>query len=118
MRLAFLQRRDGTGLEVKKEAFRGKIYWDYNEAGKLEDIIKLAKGNKWVKDEEGKKLIARILVSTRWYNLIDIFGMEKVYSFLKDSVLKYVWPDSLRERFFYVRKILKRILRKPLYIPR
>ena len=56
------------------------------------------------------RLIARVLTSIRWYDLIAIFGIKQLYGFLNDDVLKFIWRKSIKDRYKNVREVLQGVL--------
>lgn len=50
-----------------------------------------------------EKLIARMLLSVQWYDLLDVFGAKEVKSFLSDDILSNIRFKDVRENFIYAR---------------
>ncbi len=48
-------------------------------------------GEKEIKGFTRDRVIARMLTSMRWYDLVDIFGIQQLYKFLNDDVFKFIW---------------------------
>lgn len=86
------------------------IFWDYDIDYTEDDLYKFLIGEKEIKDLNRNQITARMLVSVRWYDLVDIFGMKRLYQFLSDEVLKYIWKKSVKERYKRVRETLHGIL--------
>ncbi|MCI0471848.1 MAG: hypothetical protein L0Y73_09330 [Candidatus Aminicenantes bacterium] len=86
------------------------IFWDYELDYTSEDIYNFLVGKLEIKDLRRSQVIARLLATVRWYDLIDIFGVEQVYDFLTDEALQFVWRESLKTRYKNVREVLQGIL--------
>jgi len=89
-----------------KEALK-KILWDYNIAE--EEAILILEGKKKTFSLNKEKLYARLLLSVKWYSLLDMFGREKIKELLSDKVLKYIRFKDIRDNFIYARRILDEI---------
>lgn len=87
-----------------------EMYWDYDYPATAEDIYRFILGEKHLEYLNRDATIARMLVYIRWYDLIDIFGLEKLRILLSDSVFPYIRNQEMRENYEYVRKVLDRIL--------
>ncbi len=94
---------------MNKEKLKS-IFWDYDIDYTEDDLYKFLIGEKEIKDLNRNQITARLLVSIRWYDLVDIFGMKRLYQFLGDEVLKYIWKKSVKERYKRVRETLHGIL--------
>jgi hypothetical protein len=44
-------------------------------------------------------VIARMLVYVRWYDLVDIFGLNKLKSLLNDNVFQYILNEEMKENY-------------------
>lgn len=86
------------------------IFWDYEQDYTSDDIYNFLVGKLEIKDLRRSQVIARLLTTVRWYDLIDIFGIEQAYDFLTDEVLQFVWRESLKTRYKNVREVLQGIL--------
>jgi hypothetical protein len=86
------------------------IFWDYEVGYTSDDIYNFLVGKLEIKDLRRSQVIARLLTTVRWYDLIDIFGVKQVYDFLTDEVLQFVWRESLKTRYKNVREVLQGIL--------
>jgi hypothetical protein len=86
------------------------IFWDYDIQYSADEIYEFLVGEKEIKELNRNQVIARMLTSIRWYDLVDIFGIKKLYNFLNDDVLKFIWKKSLRNRYKNVRETLQGIL--------
>jgi hypothetical protein len=93
----------------KKEKLR-TIFWDYDVHYTADEIYDFLVGKKEIKEFHRHRLIARLLSSMRWYDLIDIFGLPQVQNFLSDDTLKFIWKKSIRNRYQNVRQTLQQIL--------
>ena len=86
------------------------IFWDYNVDYTADDIYNFVVGKKEIEEFNKDRLIARMLTSIRWYDLVDIFGINQLYRFLNDDVLTFIWKKSLKNRYKNVRETLRGIL--------
>ena len=86
------------------------IFWDYDVNYTGEELYDFMMGDKEIKELIRDRVIARMLTSIRWYDLVDIFGIQQLYKFLNDDVFKFIWKKSLKNRFKNVRETLQEIL--------
>ncbi len=98
-----------TEIKADKEKLL-TVFWDYDIDGDGDDVYDFLIGMKELEGFNRKRVIARVLTSIRWYELIDIFGLEQVYEFLDEEVLKYIWKKSVKNRYRSVRETLQGIL--------
>lgn len=94
---------------MDKEKLRS-IFWDYDTNLTGEDIYGFMVGIKEIEELNRDQVAARMLTSMRWYDLVEIFGIKRLYGFLNDDVLKFVWIKSLKNRYKNVRETLQGIL--------
>ena len=86
------------------------IFWDYAVDYTGDDIYDFLVGEKEIKELNRNQVVARMLTSMRWYDLVDIFGIQQLYKFLNDDVFKFIWKKSLKNRFKNVRETLQEVL--------
>ena len=86
------------------------IFWDYDVNYTGEELYDFLVGQKEIKEFARDRVIAKMLISMRWYDLIDIFGIKQLYKFLNDDLLKFIWKKSLKNRFKNVRETLQAVL--------
>lgn len=86
------------------------IFWDYEVNYTGEQIYDFIVGEKEIKEFNRNRLIARMLTSIRWYDLVDIFGIQQLFKLLSDDVIKLLWKKSLKVRFKNVRETLQALL--------
>ncbi|MDQ1349771.1 MAG: hypothetical protein QG657_72 [Acidobacteriota bacterium] len=86
------------------------IFWDYDVNYTGEELYDFLVGKKEIKELTRDRVIARMLASMRWYDLVDIFGIQQLYKFLNDDVFKFIWKKSLKNRFKNVRETLQAVL--------
>ena len=86
------------------------IFWDYDINYTGDDLYDFLVGNKEIKELNRNQVIARMLTSMRWYDLVSIFGIKQLYKFLNDDVLTFIWKKSLKNRYKNVRETLQGIL--------
>ena len=86
------------------------IFWDYAVDYTGDDIYDFLVGEKEIKELNRNQVVARMLTSMRWYDLVDIFGINRLFKFLNDDVLKFIWKKSIKNRYKNVRETLQAIL--------
>lgn len=86
------------------------IFWDYDVNYTGEELYDFLVGKKEINELTRDRVIARMLTSMRWYDLVDIFGIQQLYKFLNDDVFKFIWKKSLKNRFKNVRETLQAVL--------
>jgi len=86
------------------------IFWDYEVNYTGEELYDFLVGKKESNELTRNRVIARMLTSMRWYDLVDIFGIQQLYKFLNDDVFKFIWKKSLKNRFKNVRETLQAVL--------
>jgi hypothetical protein len=86
------------------------IFWDYDVDYTGEELYDFLVGKKEINELTRDRVIARMLTSMRWYDLVDIFGIQQLYKFLNDDVFKFIWKKSLKNRFKNVRETLQAVL--------
>jgi hypothetical protein len=86
------------------------IFWDYEVNYTGEELYDFLVGKKEINELTRDRVIARMLTSMRWYDLVDIFGIQQLYKFLNDDVFKFIWKKSLKNRFKNVRETLQAVL--------
>ena len=96
--------------EKMKFAQLKQMFWDYDDPVTGEDIYYFMLGEKAIPYLEKNQVIARVLTSFRWYEMVDMFGLLRLKPFLNDEILSHIWQDNIRSRYEYVRKVLDRVL--------
>jgi hypothetical protein len=98
--------------EMKKKSLDKlkEMYWDYDYPATGNDIYRFVLGEKELDYLIRDVVIARMLVYIRWYDLIDIFGLNKLKTFLNENVFQYIHNQEMRENYEYVKRVLDRIL--------
>ncbi|HLP46818.1 MAG TPA: hypothetical protein VK186_09725 [Candidatus Deferrimicrobium sp.] len=86
------------------------IFWDYEVNYTGEELYDFLVGKKEINELTRNRVIARMLTSMRWYDLVDIFGIQQLYKFLNDDVFRFIWKKSLKNRFKNVRETLQTVL--------
>ena len=86
------------------------IFWDYDVNYTADELYDFIVGNREIKEFNISRVIARMLTSMRWYDLVDIFGINQLFRFLNDDVLTFIWKKSLKNRYKNVRETLQGIL--------
>jgi hypothetical protein len=87
-----------------------EMYWDYDYPASPEDIYEFILGKKELTYLNRDMVIARMLVYVRWYDLIDIFGLNTLKDLLNENVFKHISNDEMREDYEYVKGVLDRVL--------
>jgi hypothetical protein len=88
--------------EIKNELKR--IFWDYSiDEDVLYDIYE-GKTSTFSLNKE--KLYSRLLMSTKWYKLLDCFGLSGVKEMLTDEAIGQIWIHDIREKYNYAKKAL------------
>ena len=88
-----------------------RIFWDSSRKYTGDEIFNFINGKQKLDGVDINKTKARLLVSIRWYDLIDIFGLDVLKDFLSDEVLNNLWPKELKGKYLYVRSVLQELLR-------
>ena len=88
--------------EIKRELKR--IVWDY--AIDEETLVSIFQGDTHTFSLKKEKLYSRLLISTKWYRLLDLIGIEGVKELLTDEVINFIWIKDIREKFLYVKERL------------
>lgn len=88
--------------EIKNELNR--IFWDYSvDENSLCDIFE---GKTSTFSLNKDKLYSRLLMSTKWYKLLDCLGPNGLKEILTDEAIGQIWIQDIREKFKYARKAL------------
>ena len=93
-------------MEITPEirALLKRVVWDY--AVDEDELCSIFEGKTSSFSLNKDKLSARLLLSTKWYTLLDLFGIEGVKDLLTDEAIQWIWIKDVRERFIYVRSVL------------
>lgn len=95
--------------QADKEKIKS-IFWDYEVDYTGVELYDFLVGKKEITEFNRRRVTARLLTSMRWYDLVDIFGIKQLHSFLNDDVLEFIWKKSLKDRYKNVRETLQGIL--------
>ena len=88
--------------EIKNELKR--VLWDYSID---EDTLKaIFEGKTTTFSLNKKKLYSRLLLSTKWYRLLDCLGIKGLKEILTDEVINSIWIKDIREKFIYAKEAL------------
>jgi len=88
--------------KIKSELKR--IVWDYSiDENTLYDIFE-GKTSTFSLNKE--KLYSRLLMSTKWYRLLDCLSLKGLKEILTDDVINSIWINDVREKFIYAKKAL------------
>ena len=81
-----------------------RAVWDYDMPS--ERLLAIFEGRAATFSMTANKLKARLLMSTAWYTLVDVFGVQKLKEFLSDDVLEGIHIQDVRQKFRNARAIL------------
>lgn len=83
-----------------------RLLWDYDLS--VNEALSLLDGDK--KEVRGvypENIYLKILSSYNWYTILKIFSIEQIKFILsKENVINNIYPESLKEKYLYVRRIL------------
>jgi|GEM_PF-886424 len=100
---------DALGKKNLKSVF-SRLQWDSATPVSEEDLFLFLMEEKPLAGLDRPRLLARLLQSARWYELIDLFGMKRLRGFLSDEVLRNIWIPGMRNHYEYIRSVLDRAL--------
>ena len=83
--------------------FFKSLFWEYNISD--ENIITIIESGE-CNGITRANLLGRVLKSRRWYEIKKILPPELLKEALTDDVLKTLFPKSLSQKYYYVRKLL------------
>ena len=90
-------------IEPETIKFFKSLYWEYHISD--ENIITIIESGE-CNGITRKNLLGRVLKSRRWYEIKKILTPELLKEALSDDVLKTLFPKSLSQKYYYVRKLL------------
>ena len=95
-----------TGFpEDKKRELLKKLYWDKNID--IDYILKLLEGGREINPGDRTDLYCRLLTTYDWYTLLKLVSIDRLGSeVLDDVVLSRLFPDALRKKYQYARRVL------------
>ena len=85
------------------------IMWDYNISVKdMEMLIdgKIQKAGHYTYES----LFIKMISGLPWFSVVAIFGPVKIKELLTEDVIRKIWPKSVQEKYYYVRKRLQEAL--------
>jgi len=85
------------------------IMWDYNITFKQMGMLIDGKAER-AGHYTFETLFIKMVSGLPWFSIVDIFGPEKLKELLTDDVIGRIWPKSVREKYYYVRKRLQEAL--------
>ncbi|MEA3500574.1 MAG: hypothetical protein U9R41_06140 [Candidatus Marinimicrobia bacterium] len=81
------------------------LIWDLNiDKSKLYDLF-VGKID-CIKSFDRKNLYARMLKYNDWYKLLTMIEMKQLKELLNLEIINRLFPKSLKENYYYVRKII------------
>jgi hypothetical protein len=89
-------------IDHKTLDFFKSLYWDYQISD--EEILTIIESGE-CKGFTRKNLLGKVLKSRRWYEIKDALSPELLKEALSDDVLKTLFPKSLAEKYYYVRRL-------------
>ena len=79
------------------------ILWDSEKT--VDEVMFLLMQQK--ETDEKRRFITKLLKSFSWYKLMTIFSADELKKIVADEkIIRSIFPNSLREKYKYVRKIL------------
>lgn len=82
-----------------------KLYWDTDIDP--EQLFRLLSGEiKKIGHIDQDNLFRRLLMTYDWYTLLALIPRERLQDALSDSVIKKIFPKSLKEKYIYARRVL------------
>jgi excisionase family DNA binding protein len=81
-----------------------KAVWEYDIAPR--ELFDILMGAKSTFTFNQAKLLARVLATTDWYSLINIFGRKRLKIIINDNVLSHVWNKDMRKRLIFAKGLL------------
>jgi len=88
------------------------LLWDRGDDHSLEDLHSFLAGEKDLPPLNRSQWRAKALLSIRWYDLVTLFGLQKMPDFLTDEVLSFIWKKDVRDTYSYAREVIERVLHK------
>jgi hypothetical protein len=92
--------------KAKIQTLLQPIIWDYSIAPY--ELYEVAIGHKervgWFTQD---KAVVRILERLSWYDLINLFGIDKLTQLLTKDVISQIRVKALQERYEFARKVLQ-----------
>lgn len=91
--------------EAEIKSLLSKLYWDLNVNS---DKLYLLLNGKIQKTGgiDRLNLYYRILTGCDWYTILKLIPHEDLNSLLNDEVLNRIFPNDLRDKYLYARRIL------------
>ena len=87
--------------DKRRELFK-RIMWDYTYTPEqIENIIE----NEGL-GKEKIMMYRKILMSERWYDILEILSRQELREALKEEIITTIWIQSLRANYRHARRIL------------
>lgn len=91
----------------EKERLLSRLFWDLDIAH-INLLDELDEVTEEIEDGERQNIYRRLLVSFDWYTLLKLLPLEKINAVLNSSVLDKLYPQDLKGRYIYARKVLSK----------
>ena len=89
----------------EKEKIVSRLFWDMRikqiDADKL-----LEEKFKTIEDIQSQQFFGRLLASCDWYTLLKLIPPNKLLLVLSDRIIDKLFPQDLKQKYIYARKIL------------
>lgn len=85
------------------------IMWDYDITVEEMNMLidgKITKAGHYTFES----LFVKMASGLPWFSIVAIFGPEKIKELLTEDVIRKIWPKSVQEKYYYVRKRLQEAL--------
>ena len=91
--------------EDKKRELLKKLFWDKDVD--IDYILKLLEGGAEINPGDRVNLYYRLLTTYDWYTLLKLISIDRLKTeALSDVVTSRLFPDALREKYQYARRVL------------
>lgn len=89
----------------EKERILSRLYWDMDT--KLPDMYEfLNEETDGSENPDEINFYCRLLSSCDWYTLLKLVSLEKIKKMLNDTVIERLYPNDLKDKFLYARRVL------------
>jgi len=91
----------------EKEKIISRLYWDM-EIKQIDADKLLEEKFKTIEDIQSQQFFGRLLASCDWYTLLKLIPPKKLSLVLNDRIIDKLFPQDLKQKYIYARKILSR----------
>ena len=92
-------------MELNQQKFSA-IFWDFSQEKRIEIYHQLQTNPKELSTNEF--IVARLLNSLSWFELIHLFGTEELIKILNTSVINKLFPVSRRNYYKDAQRLLSK----------